>query len=195
VYYKNWFENWRIKINANKSCYITITLCKRPTPDVCISGTQIPRKTEIKYPGMIMDSKLTRKQHAVKKRKLIDLTIKQMNWLMGRKSKPAVENKILIFKAIIIPIWTYGLELWGCASKSNTSIIQRSQPKILRIIVDAPWYASNATFHADLGISSVQDVIQQRSNKHHNKIKIHENPPLKTLLARDDKRRLKETGH
>jgi hypothetical protein len=114
-----------------------------------------------------------------------------MNWLIGRKSKLAVENKILIYKAIIIPILTYGLELWGCASKSNTSTIQRSQSKILRMIVDAPWYVSNATLHVDLGISSVQDVIQQKSNKHHNKIKSHENPLLKRLLARDDNRRLK----
>jgi hypothetical protein len=158
-------------MNANKSCYITFTLHKCPTPDVCISGTQIPRKTEIKYLGMIMDSKSTWKQHVVKKRKQIDLTIKQVNWLMGRKSKLAVENKILIYKAIIIPIWTYDLELWGCASKSNTSLIQRSQSKILRMIGDAPWYVSNAALHADLGISSVQDVIQQRSSKHHNKIK------------------------
>jgi hypothetical protein len=92
--------------------------------------------------------------------------------------------------ALLLPIWTYGLELWGCASKSNTSIMQRSQSKILRMIVDAQWYVSNATLHADLGISSVQDVSQQRSNKHHNKIKTHENPILKTLLARDDNRRL-----
>jgi hypothetical protein len=92
--------------------------------------------------------------------KKIDLTIKQMKWLIGRKSNLAVENRILIYKAIIIHFWTYGLEFWGCASKSNTSVIQRSQSKILRMTVDAPWYVSNATLHADLGISSVQDVIQ-----------------------------------
>jgi hypothetical protein len=112
-------------------------------------------------------------------------------WLIGRKSKLAVENKILIYKAIIIRLWTYGLELWGRASKSNTSIIQRSQSKILRMTVDAPWYVSNATLHTDLVTSSVQDVIQQRSNKNHNKIKTPENPLLKRLLARDDSRRRK----
>jgi hypothetical protein len=143
---------------------------------------------------MIVDSKLTWKQHVVQKRKQINLTIKQMNWLIGRKSKLVVENKILIYKAIIIPIWTYGMELWGCATKSNTSVIQSSQSKILRMIVDAPWYVSNATLHINLGISSVKDVIQQRSNKHYNKIKTHETPLLKTLLATDDNRRLKKTG-
>jgi hypothetical protein len=70
--------------------------------------------------------------------------------------------KLLIYKTIIIPIWTYGLELWGCASKSNISIIQRSQPKIFRMMVDEPWYVSNATLHADLGILYVQDAIHQK---------------------------------
>jgi hypothetical protein len=35
------------------------------------------------------------------------------------------------------------------------------------LIVDAPWYVSNATLHSDLGISYVQDVIHQKCNKHH----------------------------
>jgi hypothetical protein len=85
----------------------------------------------------------------------------------------------------------YGLELWGCASKSSISIIQRSQSKILRRIVDAPWYVSNATLHADLGISCVQDVIHQKYNKHHTTVETHENPLLKTLLLREENRRLK----
>jgi hypothetical protein len=54
------------------------------------------------------------------------------------------------------------MELWGCASKSSISIIQRSQSKILRMIVDALWYVSNATLHANLGISYIQDAIHQK---------------------------------
>jgi hypothetical protein len=47
-----------------------------------------------------------------------------MYWLVGRNSKLSLENKILFYKTMIIePIWTYGAEIWGCASKSNISII------------------------------------------------------------------------
>jgi hypothetical protein len=116
---------------------------------------------------MTIDSKLTWKQHIARKRKQINITIKQLNWLLGRTSNLAIENKLLIYKTIIIPIWKYGLELWGCASKSNISIIQRSQSRILRMIVDAPWYVSSATLHADLGISYVQDVIHQMQQTSH----------------------------
>jgi hypothetical protein len=140
---------------------------------------------------MTIDSKLTWKQHIAKKLKQINITIKQLNWLLRRKSNLAIENKLLIYKTIFIPIWTYGLELWGCASKANISIIQRSQSKILRMIADAQWYVSNATLHADLGISYVHEVIHQKCNNNHTKLGTHETPLLKKLLLREENRQLK----
>jgi hypothetical protein len=59
------------------------------------------------------------------------------------------------------------------------------------MIVDAPWYVSHATLHADLGISYVQVVIHQKCNKHHTTLETHENLLLKTLLVREENRRLK----
>jgi len=87
-------------------------------------------------------------------------------WLLGRTSPLSINNKLLLYKTVIAPIWSYGLELWGCATKSNIAIIERFQSKLLRAIVNAPWYVTNAMIHTDLGISTVQDVIHDRSNKH-----------------------------
>jgi hypothetical protein len=56
-------------------------------------------------------------------------------------------NKLLIYKTIFKPIWTYGIVLWGCASKSNIAIKQRYQSKILRTITNAPRYVTNQTLH------------------------------------------------
>ena len=66
-----------------------------------------------------------------------------MNWLMGKKFHLSIENKLLNYKAVIKPIWSYGIELWDCASKSNIVIMQRSQTKILRAIAKAPRYITN----------------------------------------------------
>ena len=35
---------------------------------------------------------------------------------------------------------TYGTQLWGCTRQSNIDIIQRFQNKVLRNMVNAPWY-------------------------------------------------------
>jgi hypothetical protein len=59
------------------------------------------------------------------------------------------------------------------------------------MIVDSPWYVSNATLHADLGISYVHEVIHQKCNNHHTGLETPENPLLKKLLLREENRRIK----
>jgi len=54
-----------------------------------------------------------------------------MYWLLGSKSQLSIESKLLLYKAILKPIWTYGVQLWGTASDSNMEIIQRFQNKYL----------------------------------------------------------------
>jgi hypothetical protein len=66
-----------------------------------------------------------------------------MNWLINKKSQLSLENKITIYKAIIKPVWAYGIELWGCSKLSNTKILQTFQSKTLRNLTNAPWYISN----------------------------------------------------
>jgi hypothetical protein len=36
---------------------------------------------------------------------------RNMNWLIGKNSQLTTTNKLLIYKTILKPIWTYGIEL------------------------------------------------------------------------------------
>jgi hypothetical protein len=56
-----------------------------------------------------MDGKLNWREHITRKRKQIDLKFKQLYWLLGRKSPLSLENKVLVYKVVIKPIWTYGV--------------------------------------------------------------------------------------
>jgi hypothetical protein len=137
---QDWLKRWRIKIKETKSVQITFTLRKGRCPPVKINNVEIPSADVTKYLGMHMDHKLSRRDHTVKKRKQVELKVKELSWLLGRKSQLSIANKLLVYKTIIKPIWTYGIELWGCASKSSQAILQKAQSKILRIITNAPWY-------------------------------------------------------
>jgi hypothetical protein len=57
--------------------------------------------------------------------------------------------------------------------------------------ISFPRYVSNGTLHVDLGVSYVEDAIHQKCNKHHTRLENHVNPLLKTLLVREENRRLK----
>jgi len=124
-------------------------------------------------------------------RKRTDLKFKQLYWLLGRKSQLSLENKVPVYKVAIKPIWTYGIELWGCASNTSIATLQRCQSKILRSMADAPRYVSNSTLHNDLGIQFIKDVLQERSTKHHDRLEVHLNTLLQPLLEMQNNRRLK----
>jgi hypothetical protein len=114
-----------------------------------------------------------------------------MYWLVGRNSKLSLENKILLYRTIIKPIWTYGAEIWGCGSNYNISIIKKSQSKILRMTTNAPWYVPNIALHEDLNVSLVKEVIEQSCTRYLSKIEGHVNMLIQPSLKPHNERRLK----
>jgi hypothetical protein len=126
----------------------------------------LPVKNGVKNLGLILDQKLTWRPHMTAKKTQINLKVRQMNWLTGRKSKLTTENKLRLYKAYIKPIWSYGLQLCGCAKPSNTQIIQRIQSKTLRLVFNAPRYVSNRTLHKDFRIQLVEDEIIRMTNRY-----------------------------
>jgi hypothetical protein len=103
-----------------------------------MNNEQIPSADHVKYLGLHLDSKLTWRHHIFTKRKQLDLALTKMYWLLGRRSRLSLSNKLLLYKSILKPIWTYGIQLWSTASTSNIEILERFQSKTLRILVDAP---------------------------------------------------------
>jgi len=189
--FNRWLQKWKIKVNETKSSYLTFTLRNDPSPPICLNEVEISPAKTVKYLGLHLDTKLIWRDHITKKRIQMDLRYKELYWLLGRSSPLSINNKLLLYKTVIVPVWTYSLELWGCASKSNIAIIQRFQSKPLRAIVNAPWYITNAMIHSDLGIPTVQDVIHKRSNKHRAKLQSRPNPLLQSLSRDNIPRRLK----
>jgi hypothetical protein len=105
-----------------------------------------------------------------------------MYWLMGIQSELTIKNKLLVYKTILKPIWTYGAPLWGSASTSNIELLQRFQNKVLRTLVNAPWYVPNEQLHTDLGISPVREEITNISHKYKDNLTAHPNELATTLL-------------
>jgi len=100
-----------------------------------LNGLKIPRAENVKYLRLRFDRKLSRRKHIFTKRKQLGIQSSKMHWLLGSKSQFSIENKL--YKAILKPIWTYGVQLWDTASNSNIEILQKFQNKYLRIIVNA----------------------------------------------------------
>ncbi|KAL1122751.1 hypothetical protein AAG570_003078, partial [Ranatra chinensis] len=91
------------------------------------------------------------------------------------KSKLSTANKLTISKITFTQTWTYGIELLGQVRNGNTGVIQSFQSKVLRTVLNAPWYVSNRTIHHDLNILTVHKTIQSRFKSFHSKLENHPN--------------------
>jgi len=186
---QEWLEKWRIKINESKSTHVTFTTRIDTSPPITLNNKVIPQSKEVKYLGIHLDRRLTWQKHIFTKRKQLGIKLRKMYWLIGPESKLSVENKILLYKSILKPIWTYGLQLWGSAAKSNIEILQRFQSKMLRIIINAPWFMTNEEIHKDLDIPYVNEEILRHSTKYSNRLNSHPNTLATKLMARSRRRR------
>lgn len=190
---QDWFKKWRIKANESKSTHVTFTMRKETCPPVTINNCQLPQANDAKYLGMHLDRRLTWQKHIFTKRKQLGLKLSQMYWIIGRKSQLSLENKILLYKAILKPVWTYGIQLWGTASDSNIAILQRFQNKVFRMIVDAPYYVPNSVIQHDIPVTSVSAEIKQFSENYNKRLRNHPNTLAKSLLENpNESRRLQK---
>ncbi|KAK2578259.1 hypothetical protein KPH14_001029 [Odynerus spinipes] len=146
----------------------------------------------VKYLGMHLDSKLNWKHHIWQKRKQLGLQLRKYYWLLGPNSKLSLNSKVTIYKSILKPVWTYGIQLWGSSANSNVEILERFQSKTLRIITNSPWYITNKNISKDLEIPSVKSVVKSSTAKYSEKLQFHPNILANELLNEEhDLRRLK----
>lgn len=190
----NWTKRWRIKLNETKSIHINFTNRKVQYLPITINNNSIPHANTAKYLGMTLDTKLRWKVHVKKKKEQLNLKYKSMYWMLGRRSGLTVQNKVLIYQQVLKPIWTYGIQLWGCTKKSNRECLEVFQNKVLRSIVNAPWYSRNEDIRRDLNVESVSAEIARFAKKHEDRLHQHVN--LEALQLLDNTclvRRLKRT--
>jgi hypothetical protein len=153
-----------------------------------IFADSLPMKSNISR--LHLDRRLTWHKHIFTKRKQLGLTLTKTHWLHGRKSQFSTTNELL-YKTILRPIWTYGIQLWGTASTSNIEILERFQSMVLLMIVDAPWYVPNSLIRRDLSWPLVKEEIRPYSSHCGDRLRTHPNHPSVNLLRLPDNRRLR----
>ena len=179
---EKWLKKWNIKVNTQKSINITFALRKGECQKIELNGMEIPQSNCVKYLGMHIDKRLTWKDHIKMKRKQLTIKTKKMQWLLGPQSALSLENRLLIYKVILKPVWTYGIQLWGTASNSNLEVLQRYQSKTLREICRAPWFVTNQVIHRDLNIPFIKEEVNKFSTGYLDRLSNHTNTLAISLL-------------
>ena len=190
----DWSEKWKIRFNPAKFAHVIFTTRLVTSPPVFLHTSPIPVVSEVTYLGLHLDRPLTWRKHIRTKRQQLDHKLRAMSWLLGRRFQLSLPNKILLYKCVLKPVWTYGIQRWVSAKSSHTQILQRFQSKLLRTIANDPWYVSNLQLHTDISISFVRAEIRISSLFYHRRLADHTNALVAALstppnVARRLKRR------
>ncbi|GFS82322.1 putative RNA-directed DNA polymerase from transposon X-element [Trichonephila clavipes] len=72
-----------------------------------------------------------------------------------------MENKVLLYTAVLWPILSYGSPVRGYAANSNLKKLEISQNKTIRMIVHANMYMKNSDIYKALKLPTFKNFIKK----------------------------------
>ena len=161
----NYFQKWKIVINPEKTQAIYFTrrrkTCYIPQSSLRFLNHDIPWENNVKYLGVMMDTKLNFKDHIPYIVDKINKIVRILYPLINRKSELNIDNKKLIIKSIFHPIMFYCCPVWFTSAKCHLSKLQVSQNKLLKMIFKLPWHYSTHRLHNLAGFELIHDKIER----------------------------------
>lgn len=182
----DWMTGWRIKVNPTKSSVVVFS--RRPRrfgkPRLTLGQDVVPIQKSAKYLGVILDSRLTFREH-IQSVRAKALGIRHMLYpLLTYKSPLSLQGKFTLYKSLILPILTYAVTVWGTAKRTNLNQIQIIMNKTLRMVISAPWFVRNSIIYRDLATETLQEIIRKRAVKFYTQARLSDNPLVSELAVR-----------
>lgn len=178
-----YFKKWKLTMNAEKTEIINFT--KKFTNNkmytkLKIQGQEIEPVHKVKYLGVILDDKLTFREHISSVIQKGYISLKCIYSLMI-STKLTTQTKLLMYKTIIRPILTYACAAWCGAAPTNILKLQRFENKCLRLAVGANRYIRLEDLYEQAKITRLTDYIQEQAQILYTKTTTSNNPLIRGI--------------
>lgn len=156
---------WNIKLNADKtqSIFFTRRRAERYLPErkLKFNGIEIDWANEVKYLGLHLDKKLLFNVHIERSIEKNQKIFRMLYSILNRKSKMAIEHKMLIYKSILLPALMYGSPIWSQCAATHTKKVQVNQNKCLKTIHNLPWRFHTDELHILAKTKLIEEFIEE----------------------------------
>jgi hypothetical protein len=183
---QSYYSDWKIKINPAKSQCIFFTKRRSPfylpTTDLNICGSNIPWSNEVKYLGVVLDKKLLFRNHIEYSMEKTQKMFRVFYSLLNRRSKMNMKNKIILYKVALRSILMYCCPIWSHCAITHKKKIQVMQNKVLKTILNLPWYFSTRELHELASCETVDEFVNKTTTQFVNKCQFADNPLIIDLF-------------
>lgn len=176
----NYYARWKLQLNENKTEAIMFTNKRNANhiSSIVINNSNISWLSEVKYLGLILDSKLNWSKQIKNINNKCNNAICSTYPLINRKSKLTLSNKLLLYKTIIRPLITYGCAAWSPLTKSNLTKLQTIQNKCLKMVFDLPPGTYLKEVHELIKLKNIKELITDLNTNQYHKMVTNKNNPL-----------------
>ena len=129
-----------------------------------------------------MDRTLTFKQHVRDTISKTQNIIKMLYPIIGRRSKLAINNKLLVFKQIFRPVLSYASPLIHQIAATNRKSLQIVQNKILKLMLNLPMRTATNEIHELTGIERLDTFMDRLAQRFTLRSQTIDNPLIADLF-------------
>ena len=154
---KIWFRLNKLSLNVSKTNFMIF--CKKKIQTNCsiyFDGERIERVSETKFLGIIIDDKLSWKNH-------VSYLCKKLQKSMGilRKVKYLLKSSTLLtlYNSLFLPYMMYCCEVWGKAVNVCINKIVVLQKKVIRIVNKCKWDEHTSPIFKRLKLLKFKDIV------------------------------------
>jgi hypothetical protein len=126
----------------------------------------------VKLNGLKLDQKLLFKGHIQYATERVNKAIGMLYPLISRNSALSVDNKLLLYKAVIRPSWSYGCPIYGSAAATNLKRLQIAQNKVLKMCQNLHWRTNTDNVHKLAGVEKVNEHILKLTESFLNRLEL-----------------------
>ena len=147
-----------------------------------VANVPVKWSENVKYLGMLIDRRLTFKDHINYSIEKFNKTFKLLYSLLHRKSKLSITNKLLLYILILRSLLIYASPVWFNSAKTHIKKLQVAQNKCLKIIYDKPWLYSTKKLSKISDVPLVIDQIIKIRKKFKYKLCLVQNSIINQLI-------------
>ncbi|GBN83101.1 RNA-directed DNA polymerase from mobile element jockey [Araneus ventricosus] len=178
----DWFLRWKIAFNVNKTEAVYFAKDRRKHKSIVKNKNQtITWSQQAKYLGVILDEKLTCKNHITTIKTKFRAAPRKRFPLIARDSEINRKYKLLVYTAILRPIITYRCPIWGAAANSKIRMLEILENNIIRLICKAGWYMRNEDIRNAIKLISLKEFIKKISAKFYHNLDNIDNEAIQQL--------------
>ena len=160
----NWVNSNRLALNVSKTNFVIFSAKNKPLKPVTIiiNRQAIQQNDYVKYLGVLIDSKLSFKQHITAITKKISRAIGLLY-----KLRQYVTRKVLIMMcySLIYPFLIYALPIYGTADSIHLNSIHILQKKVVRLVTFSDPISHSLPIFKELEVLTIFEVFKVKTSK------------------------------